>query len=53
MRQGTADVASGNLGQVEAHLTLREIPSEKSTGPDGMLWCEFEGFGRFQLATLG
>ncbi len=52
-RQGAPDVASRRLGQVEAYLTVREILPGTSKGADGVLWCEFCGFGRFRFATLG
>ena len=46
-------MASRSLGQVEAYYTVREILAEASKGADGMLWCEFNGFGRFRFATVG
>ncbi len=52
-RQGTSDVASRSLGQVEAYLTVREILAEASKGADGVLCSVFSGFGRFRFATLG
>ncbi len=52
-RQGAPDVASRRLGQVEAYLTVREVLAGASKGPDGVLWREFCGFGRFRFATLG
>ena len=51
-RQGASDVASRRLGEVEAYFTVREILPEASKGADGVLWCEFGGFGRFRFATL-
>jgi hypothetical protein len=52
-RQGATDVASRRLGQVEAHFTVREILPEASKDANGVLWREFNGFGRFRFATLG
>jgi hypothetical protein len=45
-RQGASDVAWRRLGQVEAYFTVREILPEASKGADGILWREFNGFGR-------
>jgi hypothetical protein len=52
-RQGAPDVVARSLGQVEAYLTVREFLAEASTAADGVLWREFNGFGRFRFATLG
>ena len=52
-RQRVPDVVARRLGQAEAYLTVREVLAEASTGADGVLWREFNGFGRFRFATLG
>jgi hypothetical protein len=50
--QRAPDVASRRLGQVEAYLTVREILAEASKGADGVLWREFNGFGRYRVCNV-
>jgi len=52
-RKSASDVAAHRLGQVEAHLTVREVLSAASTVTDGVLSHERSGFSRCRFATLG
>ncbi|MGD8694509.1 MAG: hypothetical protein PVI74_11705 [Syntrophobacterales bacterium] len=40
-------------GRSKRTFTVRETLAEASKGTDGVLWSEFNGFGRFRFATLG
>jgi hypothetical protein len=50
-RKSGSDVAAHRLGQVEAHLPVREVLPGASTAADDLLWRERSDFYGWGYAT--